>query len=167
MSFILKNLSVSDVEIGDIGISIPAGENYDLADESASDVAHSADLVDAVTLGVAIILDPLDDVTPLTQSQSIDAIQSANDTHFRIRGGELDQLDDVSVPSPLDTYVLTYVTANNQWESKPPSGGGGSTNTCFPFYKADGTYDPITVTSGQFPFFKSDGTQDNIIIQIC
>ncbi len=32
----------------------------------------------------------------------------------------------------------------------------------FPFYKADGNYDAITVTNGELPFFKANGTQDNI-----
>ena len=36
----------------------------------------------------------------------------------------------------------------------------GATN--FPFYKADGNYDSITITNGEFPFYKADGNQDNI-----
>jgi len=34
--------------------------------------------------------------------------------------------------------------------------------TTFPFYKADGNSDTITITSGVFPFYKADGSQDNI-----
>ncbi len=32
----------------------------------------------------------------------------------------------------------------------------------FPFYKADGNFDGITVSNGELPFYKADGTQDNI-----
>ena len=35
-------------------------------------------------------------------------------------------------------------------------------STVFPFYKADGSADNITITNGEFPFYKADGTQDNI-----
>jgi len=167
MSLLIRNISGAIIEIDDLGIRLDIAEDYNLTAESAADVAESEDLVDAVTNIEIIALDPLDNITPLSQAQSIEAIQASNDTHFRIRGGELGQLDDVLSTTPNDTYVLTYITANNRWEPQPPSGGGGSTNTCFPFWKADGTYDPITVVAGQFPFFKADGTQDNILIQVC
>jgi hypothetical protein len=38
----------------------------------------------------------------------------------------------------------------------------GTIATVFPFYKADGTSDTITITNGTFPFYKSDGSADNI-----
>lgn len=34
--------------------------------------------------------------------------------------------------------------------------------SAFTFYKADGSPDNITITSGEFPFYKADGSQDNI-----
>jgi hypothetical protein len=37
------------------------------------------------------------------------------------------------------------------------------TNITFPFYKANGVADNITISAaGEFPFYKADGTQDNI-----
>jgi hypothetical protein len=35
-------------------------------------------------------------------------------------------------------------------------------STIFPFFKANGTADNITITNGTFPFFKADGSADNI-----
>tara|TARA_Y100000296_G_C5045298_1_gene191975 strand:+ start:194 stop:490 length:297 start_codon:yes stop_codon:yes gene_type:complete len=34
--------------------------------------------------------------------------------------------------------------------------------TLFPFYKADGNADNISITNGQFPFYKANGSLDNI-----
>ena len=42
----------------------------------------------------------------------------------------LDDITDVSASSPTDAYVLTWVSANNQWEPQPaPGAGGGEANT--------------------------------------
>jgi hypothetical protein len=38
----------------------------------------------------------------------------------------------------------------------------GTISTVFPFYKADGSSDTITITNGSMPFYKADGSQDNI-----
>ena len=35
-------------------------------------------------------------------------------------------------------------------------------STVFPFFKADGSADNITITNGEFPFYKADGNADNI-----
>ncbi len=166
MSFIIRNIAGVPIEIDDIGIRLEVGEDVDLSEEASKDIAISADLVAAIQATNLIVLDPLNGVTPLTVAQSVEAIQVANDTHFRIRGGELAHLDDVSNSVPPDGYVLAYNQIAGFWEPQP-GGGGGITNTCFPFFKADGTQDDIVVTAGQFPFFKADGTQDNIIIQVC
>jgi hypothetical protein len=112
MSFIIKNISGGVVEIDDIGIYIETAEELDIIENSASDVATSADLVAAVQSGDLIALDPLDNVTPLTIDQSVAAILAFNDTHFRIRGGELDQLDDVNLAGAIDNYVLTYTAGS-------------------------------------------------------
>lgn len=167
MSFVIRNIAGAPVEIDDIGIRLEIGEDISLVEEASKDIAVSTDLTDAVANLEIIVLDPLDGITPLSIAQSIEAIQSSNDPHFRIRGGELSHLDDVSNSVPPDGYVLTYNQIAQLWEPAFNGGGGGSSNSCFPFYKADGTYDPITVTGGQFPFFKADGTQDNISIAIC
>lgn len=168
MSFIIKNISGGVVEVDDLGIYMETAEELDITDNTGEAISGSTDLVTAIQVGDLIALDPLDDVTPLTVDQSVEAVQSFNDPHFRIRGGELAQLDDVASTNPLDEYVLTYVGSNNRWEPKPSSGGGpGPSGTCFPFFRANGTQDNITVTLGKFPFFRADGTQDNIDLTTC
>ena len=47
----------------------------------------------------------------------------------------------------------TFLRGDNTWAN--PS-------TAFPFYRADGSSDTITITNGEFPFFKANGSQDNI-----
>jgi len=165
MSFIIRNIAGAPVEIDDIGIRLEIGEDVSLAEEASKDIAVSDDLVLAIQSSDIIVLDPLDGSTPLTLAQSVEAVQVANDTHFRIRGGELSQLDDVSNTVPVDGYVLTYNQVAQLWE--PQVVAGGSSASCFPFFKANGTQDDITVTAGEFPFFKSNGVQDNITIQVC
>ena len=166
MSLIIRNTSGNTLDINDIGISLEAGNEYDLTTHAAVEIADSSDIVAAIQALDLIVLDPLDDITPLSVNQGVEAIQSFNDYHFRIRGGELNQLDDVEASAPVDGYVLTYVGGSSRWEPQP-GGSGGSSNACFPFYQANGTYDPITVTAGQFPFFRADGTPDNINIAVC
>jgi len=167
MSFIIRNISGAPIEVDDIGIRLEIGEDVSLVEEASKDIAVSDDLILAIQNSEIIVLDPLDGLTPLTQAQSIEAIRVANDPHFRIHGGELSQLDDVSNTVPPDGYVLTYNQILQLWEPQAGGGSGGPAASCFPFFKSDGTEDDIKVTGGQFPFFKSDGTQDNIIIQIC
>jgi len=72
---------------------------------------------------------------------------------------------------------LTTDGSTASWEAPIPSQTGqsgkylttdgsdaswGDIGTTFPFYKADGNSDTITITSGVFPFYKADGSQDNI-----
>jgi len=130
MSFIIRNISGSIVEIDDIGIRLEIGEDVDLAQEASKDIAISTDLIDAIQATDIIVLDPLDGSSPLTLPQSVEAIEVANDTHFRIRGGELSQLDDVSLTVPSDGFVLTYNQILQVWEPQPSGGAGsGEANT--------------------------------------
>ncbi len=125
MSFIIRNIAGIPIEINDLGIRLEIGEDISLAEEAAKDIAISDDLISAIQATNLIVLDPLDGVNPLTILQSVEAIQVANDTHFRIRGGELSQLDDVSGTVPPDGYVLTYNQITSLWEPAPGGGGGG------------------------------------------
>lgn len=166
MSFILRNISGGIVEINDLGITLEVAEDYNLSGEAPQDISLSQDLPAAITAAQLIILDPLDGVTPLLLTESLNVIAATNLPNYRTFGTTIDQLDDVSAPAPIDEYVLTYVTANSRWEPKPSTGGGSGT-TCFPFYRANGTLDKIDVVAGLFPFYRSDGTQDNINMSNC
>ena len=123
MAFLVENNTASPLVIADLGITIAAGPGttYDLALENPKDVAESAqvgnDLWTALNATNASILDPLDDVTPLSGVDSIAAAQAANDTHWRIKGGELNQLDDVNAPSPNAGEGLVY--GGTTWDPQP------------------------------------------------
>ena len=67
--------------------------------------------------------------------------------------------------SRITTYSITDGTITNADVSATAAIAGtklgGST---FPFYKANGVADNITLTTNntELPFYKADGTQDNI-----
>ena len=120
MSFFIKNVGSPLVPIilNDLGLTVPASATpYDLLTEQPNDIATSTDLAAAISAGSLIVLDPLDGVTELTIAQSLEIVAVHNDPHYRIRGGELDQLDDVSFTgSPIPaTDVLQWNGTN--WEN--------------------------------------------------
>jgi hypothetical protein len=55
------------------------------------------------------------------------------DSVFSPSAGVLNNLADVSVPSPVDEYVLTWDSASSQWIAAEPTGGVGSSSTPHPF----------------------------------
>lgn len=116
MSFLVLNINgspASPVELNDLGITVPVGL-YDFRSLQPNDVSDSAvvggDLYTAIDTDKLIVIDPIDGVTPLSKSDSIELSQVHNDPHFRIRGGTLNQLDDVTIPgSPeLTNEVLQW-----------------------------------------------------------
>ena len=67
---------------------------------------------------------------------------------------EASDLGSLALISPSGTAsASTFLRGDNAWVTMA---------TVFPFYKADGSSDTITITNGQFPFFKADGSADNI-----
>ncbi len=148
MSFLIRNLTAADIEINDLGLTVEVGIDLDLLPEDANSIAISTELVDIITAGSIKVLDPLDGVTLLSTVDSLRVVKLANDPHYGIQGGKLNQIDDVDAPAPTHDYVLTYNAVSGKWEPAPSTGGGGSPlpptgEICFPFYRADNTYDPI------------------------
>ncbi len=172
MSFFIRNLTVSDIEINDLGLTVEVGTDLDLLPEDATSIAISTELMDSITAGNLIVLNPLDGVTPLSVVESLKVVQLANDPHYGIQGGKLNQIDDVNVAAPTHDDVLTYNAISGNWEPAPSTGGGGSPlpptgEICFPFYRADGTLDTIESVAGLFPFYRADNTYDPIIMGTC
>lgn len=112
MSFILQNNTAAPVSIDDIGLTVPASGILDLTLESPEHIAESgASGGDLNTLlndaGPTLsINDPLDGVSALSGADGTEVVQVANDPHYRIRGGDLDQLTDVDLTGAADNYVL-------------------------------------------------------------
>jgi hypothetical protein len=62
----------------------------------------------------------------------------------------------------VDALPSQSGNANKFLTTNASTASWATISTVFPFYKADGSADNITITNGEFPFYKADGTQDNI-----
>jgi len=109
------------------------------------------------------------------------ATKQATITGLTSTGSELNVLD-MSASSSTSGQLLTSTGIGSvaTWQDAPvslptqtshsgeylttdgSSASWGTLATVFPFYKADGTSDTITITNGTFPFYKADGSADNI-----
>jgi len=149
MAFFIKNIDTANVSIDDLGILLTPNETYDLTQDRGVSVAQSTDLPAAITAGTVAVLDPLDDATPLTLSRALDAVAAMNDTHYRIKGGDLDQLEDVVLGSLTDGEVLQYNAGT--WSNVPAStvGAGASIQLEWKFSTSTTEADP---GSGRFRF---------------
>ena len=108
MAFIVRNISAGVVIIPDMGITLEIAEEYDLTQESPNDVAESLDLVARINSVEVAILDPLDNVTPLSTVDSILAVSKMGLPNFRSFGTDLNQLTDVSVSGETTNNVIKY-----------------------------------------------------------
>lgn len=116
MSFIIRNISGGTVSVDDLGIEIPVGGEYDLRQEQTNDIQQSEDLRTRILASELIVVDPLavggSPSPALTQLQSLLALDVI--PNYRIFGGDLNQLDDVNIGSPITGNVLRY-TGSGTW----------------------------------------------------
>jgi hypothetical protein len=93
---------------------------------------------------------------------------------------EASDLGSLALVTPSGTgSTSTFLRGDNAWvavDALPSQSGNANkfltTNastaswvtipTVFPFFKANGSADNITITNGEFPFYKADGNADNI-----
>lgn len=110
MSFLIRNKTGGTIVLNDIGLSIPPNSDFDLTSEQPNDIAMSDDLVSAIQLGNIVVLDPIGGSphVELNAAQSEEVVRVHNDPHYRIRGGTLNQLEDVDLTGaqPGDLLVL-------------------------------------------------------------
>lgn len=129
-----------------------------------------------ITLNAAI-------TSSATSVQVVKAVTPFNDPPA---SGKLTLMDSLSSPTKIEIIAYTGRTDNSSYwtltgvsrgqESTTASafssgdavvqtwtaGDASSAINTFPFYKADGSQDNISLVGGELPFYKSDGTQDNI-----
>ncbi len=123
MAFNIRNIDAGNVSIDDLGITLIPGETYDLTQEQSFNVSSSVDLPAAITGGIIVVLDPLDNVTVLSTADGNESVAAFNDTHYRIRGGRaLDVSFDNSGIDNVGTDLQAAVVDNsgkvewrNQW----------------------------------------------------
>lgn len=160
MSFIIRNLTGSAVVIDDLGITIPASTDYDVVDLQPNDVAISVDLVNELSGSPAslAILSPLDGVTVLDSATGVIVVQSHNDPHWGIRGGLLDQLDDVDTTGANPNDVL-QLNGSGTYVAVTPSSLIGDAILGDLGDVDDGT----AHTAGTVYVFKGDGTNLDVV----
>ncbi len=127
MSLIIRNQSGAQLSIDDIGITLAIGATYDLAIEPAAIVAVSSELQTLIGSGNIDVLDPLDNLTPLSIADAQEAVAAMNDPHYGIRRGLLDQIDDVNVGSPgapEDGFSLAWDNNLGEYNLQSPSVAG-------------------------------------------
>jgi hypothetical protein len=112
MGFIIRNISAGPVTVDDLGIElINPGDEANLNQEAGQDIAISEDLPALVSASSIVVLDPLDDSTPLSISDGLQVIANANAPNYRIFGGALTQLNDVDLTGIIDGQALVWSSA--------------------------------------------------------
>jgi hypothetical protein len=132
MSFVIRNKTAGAIALNDLGLTVPASGDFDLTPEDPRQVATSTDLVTQIQSGNIVVLDPLDGVTELNSTISQDIVEVHNDPHYRIRGGTLNQLEDVNITgSPIDLtdMVLQWNGVDAFEPATPDDLVGGASNT--------------------------------------
>lgn len=123
MSFFLKNITGGSVDINDLGVTVSAGSNYNLADANASDVVYSVlqasgDLSVLINAGDIVALDPSDGITELSTANSLLALQQYNNPHYGMPvNAYVGDIEDVTLTSPENKDVLEYF--NGVWKNTP------------------------------------------------
>lgn len=145
MSWIIRNKTVADISIPDLGITIAASSDNSLLDQAPDQLAKSADLIAFIQATDIVVLDPIDDVTELSAAASEAAVRAANDPHYGIRGGVLNQIDDVTLTAPAVDETLRFDGSN--WVNSP--GGNGFSGFGIWRYRTAITSNP---SSGQLQF---------------
>jgi hypothetical protein len=62
----------------------------------------------------------------------------------------------------VDALPSQSGNANKFLTTNASTASWATISTVFPFFKANGSADNITITNGEFPFYKADGNADNI-----
>lgn len=118
MSFLVEKLTAPAVVLDDLGITLTGaiGTQHDLTDTPPNDLARSADLRAAMATELRVV-DPRDaaDTILLNQAESEEAVDNHNDTHFGIKGGRFDTLDDPN-STLTDGSFLRYDATGDVYE---------------------------------------------------
>ena len=117
---------------------------------TAADIPDDSITAAKIVDGVITAADIGDDAVGISE---LSATGTASNSTF-LRGDNSWQVVD-SLPSQSGNSgkFLTTDATDASW---------ATISTVFPFFKADGSADNITITNGEFPFYKANGSQDNI-----
>ena len=140
---------------GDTFWAVYQGQNVDIGTPS-DDVVDTAHIKDnAITAakiadGTIVAADIGADAVGLSE---LSATGTASSSTFLRGDNAWVAVDALPAQSGHAGKFLTTNASTASW---------ATISTVFPFYKADGSADNITITNGNFPFYKADGSLDNI-----
>ena len=167
MSLIVTNTTAAVLDLNDLGIGLDPSGQLDLSRESdAVIIANSAtngDLNQLITSGDLTLADPNDGVTVLSVADALAALQSHNDSHYRMPvGAKIGDAFDVDVTGALvgDTLTLDatnnwVATTHNRWEIIDDDGDTGITAESAT--GADEDQILVTVANNTMAVFESAG----------
>jgi hypothetical protein len=129
--------------------------------EASADVTDTTNVVAALTAGTNVAISAGGTISS-TDTNTTYSVGDGGLTQVNFTTADNSKLDGIA--SGANNYTLPTQTSHSgeYLTTDGSSASWGTLATVFPFYKADGTSDTITITNGTFPFYKADGSADNI-----
>ena len=138
------------IGIADVGQEITPADNSVGTLKLADDAVTNAKIVDGAITSAKIDDGTIDTVDIADDAIDTDKIQDDAVDTDKIQDDAV-TADKLSATGTASSS--TYLRGDMAWGTIP---------TVFPFFKANGSADNITITNGEFPFYKADGNADNI-----
>jgi len=140
---------------GDTFWAVYQGQNVDIGTPSDDvvDTVHIKDnaiTADKIADGTIVAADIGADAVGLSE---LSATGTASSSTFLRGDNAWVAVDALPAQSGHAGKFLTTNASTASW---------ATISTVFPFFKANGSADNITITNGEFPFYKADGNADNI-----
>jgi hypothetical protein len=152
----IATTAYADAQVATVVDSAPS--TLDTLNELAEALGDDANFSTTVTTSIGTKLPKAGG--EMSGNITMASTETVDGRDLSVDGAKLDLIE-ASADVTDTTNVVDALTAGDKI-TIANDGTVSFTITEFPFYKADGNVDNITITNGEFPFYKADGNQDNI-----